>query len=287
MSCLENHQILASKDLHEMRDIQIRLTNTDKIDVVGKGHDIDASVRAADLNGLDILHVTYGHVPTRVQTYEHDEDTLLLFILTGGAARVRHDGREFEISPSTGLMRDKRIPLSARQDAFESFIIPLSIEELKRHARRLLGDEAALRDIRFDAELDLTTPGGRHLRDTVTYIAKALDGPLHAVDNPVALGGLKDLLLTSVLSLMPNSATALLRDRPKAVALPYHVKRARDYIHAHAHSAITLEVLARHSGCGGVDAKGNLQEPCGYDKAKFESKAVGKCPKGSFFDIGT
>lgn len=45
--------------------------------------------------------------------------------------------------------------------------------------------------------------------------------------------------------------------------------------------------LQGHPACGGLDAKGNLQEPCGYDKAKFESKAVGKCPKGSFFDIGT
>ena len=42
-----------------------------------------------------------------------------------------------------------------------------------------------------------------------------------------------------------------------------------------------------HSACGGIDQRGNLQEPCGFDKAKFESKAVGKCPQGSFFDIGT
>ena len=45
--------------------------------------------------------------------------------------------------------------------------------------------------------------------------------------------------------------------------------------------------LRGHSACGGVDRNGNLQEACGFDKAKFESKAVGKCPAGSFFDIGT
>ena len=75
-----------------MRDILTRLTNTDEIDVVGKGHEIDASLKCADLDGLSIMHVTYGDVPTRVNTYEHDEDTLLLFILTGGAAGVRHGG---------------------------------------------------------------------------------------------------------------------------------------------------------------------------------------------------
>jgi hypothetical protein len=45
--------------------------------------------------------------------------------------------------------------------------------------------------------------------------------------------------------------------------------------------------LRGYSACGGLDARGNLQEACGFDRAKFESKAVGKCPKGSFFDIGT
>lgn len=249
MTYLENHEVLSSKDLHEMRDILTRLTNTDEIDVVGKGHEIDASLRAADLDGLDLMHVTYGHVPTQVQAYEHDEDTLLLFILTGGAARVQHQGQEFEISTHTGLMRDKRIPLSAQQNAFESFVIPLSIDGLKQHARKLLGEETCLADIQFDVALDLTTPGGRHLRNTVTYISEALDGPLCGADNPIVLAGLKDLLLTSVLSLLPNSATDALQGRPKAVAVPYYVKRARDYIHAHADTAITLETLARHAGC--------------------------------------
>ncbi|MEQ9554791.1 MAG: AraC family transcriptional regulator [Rhodospirillales bacterium] len=249
MTYLENHQVLASKDLHEMRDILTRLTNTDEIDVIGKGHEIDASLRCADLGGLSIMHVTYGDVPTRVHAYEHDEDTLLLFILTGGAAGVRHHGDDFEISTHTGLMRDKRLPLTARQEAFESFVIPLPLEDLKRHARKLVGDKAGLMDIRFDAKIDLSTPGGQHLRNTVAYIAEALDGPLYGTGNPILLEGLKELLLTSVLSLLPNSVSGLLHDRPKAVAVPYYVKRARDYIHAHADTAITLETLAHHAGC--------------------------------------
>ncbi|MEQ9560824.1 MAG: ricin-type beta-trefoil lectin domain protein [Rhodospirillales bacterium] len=47
------------------------------------------------------------------------------------------------------------------------------------------------------------------------------------------------------------------------------------------------KTMKGHSACGGLDARGNLQEPCGHRSAKFESKAVGKCPAGSFFDIGT
>lgn len=60
---------------------------------------------------------------------------------------------------------------------------------------------------------------------------------------------------------------------------------------AHAGQKIQVNAswkdLKGHSACGGVDQNGKLQEPCAFEKAKFEKKALGKCPKGSFFDVGT
>lgn len=81
------------------------------------------------------------------------------------------------------------------------------------------------------------------MRSTVEYIANTLDQPLQQFDNPLVLSGLKDLLLTNVLTLLPNSYTDLLENRPTSTVVPYHVKRARDYIHANAHTPITLESL--------------------------------------------
>lgn len=43
-----------------------------------------------------------------------------------------------------------------------------------------------------------------------------------------------------------------------------------------------------HAICGGLDLRtGKVLDPCGFEKAKYTGKAVGKCPQGSFFDIGT
>jgi hypothetical protein len=43
-----------------------------------------------------------------------------------------------------------------------------------------------------------------------------------------------------------------------------------------------------HAICGGVDLRtGKLLDSCGFVSAKYTGKAVGKCPSGSFFDIGT
>tara|TARA_Y100000813_G_scaffold10502_1_gene7548 strand:- start:346 stop:1398 length:1053 start_codon:yes stop_codon:yes gene_type:complete len=246
---LINHQVLASKDLHEMQQLLAEVTNTNKIDVVGKGHDVDALFCAVPINDIKLMHVTYGNVPTRVRAYEHDEDSLMLFLLTAGAAQVRHRGEDFAISPTVALMRDTRAATFADQENFASYALSLSADALKRQARALLGEGSFHRDITFDAKVDLETPGGRHLRQTIDYVASALDGPLRQFDNPLVMNGLRELLLTHVLTLLPNSYSDLLNNRPTGGALPYYVKRARDYIHAHADRPITLETLAQQAGC--------------------------------------
>ncbi|GAB6051475.1 AraC family transcriptional regulator [Magnetospira thiophila] len=251
MTHLGNYEIFKSNELHEMQDILAQMTETHKVDVVGKGHEINASLRSAAFSDFNLMHVTYGAVPTRVQTYENDEDTLLLFILTHGAARGGHKGEEFEISTTAGLMRDARLPLVARQKDFATFVVPLPKETLKRHAAALHGKEMGDRDIAFEPTLDLSTSNGRHVRNTVHYIADALDGPLLGSDNAIVFNGLRDLLLTNVLSCVPNDCFDQMKStKPSDPIVPYYVKRARDYIHAHAASVITLETLAAHAGCG-------------------------------------
>jgi len=250
MKYLDSHEVLATQDLHQMQEILTDLTNPMDIDVIGKNQEIDASLRSVECSGLELMHATYGDVRTSVRTYEVDNAELLFFILTDGSANIKHNGKDFDISKTTALMRDSRLPLLARQEDFSSFAMPLSIDTLQAHIATLLGEEYCGLDITFDPEIDLTTPTGRHLHNTVHYFADALNGPLNGGGNPIIFDGLKDLLLTSVLSLLPNSCSDMLGDQPASKILPRHVKRARDYIHAHAASSITLETLATHAGCG-------------------------------------
>lgn len=250
MAYLDNHEILATQDLHEMQEILTALTNHIEIDVVGKNQEIDASLRSVECNGLELMHATYGDVPTSVRTYEEDKDELLFFMMTGGSANVKHNGKDFHISKTTALMRDSRLPLLAQQEAFSSFAIPFSIDALQAHATALLGEEYCGLDITFDPEIDLTTPDGRHLHNTVHYVANALNDPLGGVNHPFMLDSMKDVLMTSILTLLPHSSSDLLQGKPTTKITPYYLKRARDYIHAHAASPITLERLATHAGCG-------------------------------------
>jgi len=250
MNYLKNHHLLASNDLHEVRELLSNTANTSYIDVVGKRCKIEAVVNTASFSTLNLTHVTYGAVQTLVNEHESTPDDFLFCMPTGGAARVQHQGQEFDVSPDVGLMRDLSVPIKSRQDQFSLFALPLATASLKQHARMLIGDVADSVEFRFDARLDLSTPGGLHMRDTVHYVANALDGPLCNLDNPIVLAGFKDILLTNILTLLPNTYADLLQQKPSSAAVPYYVKRARDFIHAHAHTSITLEKLARHAGCG-------------------------------------
>lgn len=250
MDYLKNHQILSSRDLHETRELLATLANSGGIDVIGRGAEIDAAVRAVSFGGLNLVHTSFGDVQVQIGLPESDMDSLFLVVLTHGAGTVSHQGQDHDLSIDKGLMRDMRQPLSAREDRFACFGLPLPIGTLKRYAHSLIGPAASMVDLEFDPGLDLSTPGGRHMRDTLHYVANALDGPLRDLDNPIVLDGLRDMLLTNILMLLPNSYTDMLRGKPASSAVPHYVKRARDHIHAHARTSITLEDLARHAGCG-------------------------------------
>ncbi|WP_417625306.1 tectonin domain-containing protein [Paremcibacter congregatus] len=56
---------------------------------------------------------------------------------------------------------------------------------------------------------------------------------------------------------------------------------------AHAQNYQTQDGYEGHAICGAADLRtGQLLPACGFEPAKYESKAVGKCPTGSFFDVG-
>ena len=59
MEYLENHQILSSNNLDELREILSQF-NKDTIDAIGRDQEISADVRAVNFSGLGLQHVGFG-----------------------------------------------------------------------------------------------------------------------------------------------------------------------------------------------------------------------------------
>ncbi|NIA69374.1 AraC family transcriptional regulator [Pelagibius litoralis] len=250
MHYLQNHVILSSTDVDDVRETIKSLSSPHDFDVKGKRAVLDARVMAAQCGDLNLMHSTFGDVRVDLKSREENTDGLLLFLLTSGAGNARHGAQDIEFSVGRGFFRDLAVPMNASEEGFGSFIIPLSKQRLKAHARTLIGDEADPMELAFDPEIDFTAPGGAVVRNTVHYISEILDGPLRELNNPIITTQMEDLLLTQFLTLLPNSYQDFLNGRSVTTVVPYHVKRAREYIYAHADQKLGLADIARAAGCG-------------------------------------
>ena len=249
MTYLQNHEIFSSADLDELSEFVTSVSAPHEFELNDKRAALDARFAAAQCGDLNLMHATFGNV-CGVKSPEENTDGLLLYMLTRGAGSLQHGANEIEFSVGKGVFRDTALPVRACQKDLGTFVIPLSKEKLKAHARSLIGDEVDLMGLIFDPEIDFTAPGGAVVRNTIYYIADALDGPLRELKNPIISAQLEDMLLTQLLTLLPNSYQDALSGRPATPVLPYHIKRARDYIHANLGAPIALADLATVAGCG-------------------------------------
>lgn len=250
MAYLRNHRVLASTDLDELRESIANLTAPHDFDVKGRHAQLNACVAAAKCGDLSFMHVAFGDVEISVKSPEEDADGLILYLITSGSGVLRLAGKEIEFSVHRGLIRDLAAPVNAREAGFGAFALPLSKRKLKAHARSLIGDEVDLVGLTFEPEIDFAAPGGTIIRNTIHYIAEALDSAPLELDNPILNAQMEDLLLTQCLTLLPNSYQDALNGRTVATIVPYHVKRAREYIHAHADKKLGLADIAAAAGCG-------------------------------------
>lgn len=251
MEHLSNHHVLSSREVDELRELLTDLLVPHEMAVLRKNCNIDASVHSASVGGLDLVHNSFGQgVPLTINTKNSvSGDTLMFNFVTSGGGCVEQNGETLTLTSDLGAVCDGRIPFDGKYHDFSVLLLAVPIEKLENHARNLFGDAVNWMPFRFDQQIDLKTPAGRHLRNTVFYAAEAVDGPLSGGNNPIAISHLEDTLLSCVLATQPNSYMDLYRSRSHSAPLPYHVKRARDFIHAHAARRITASELAAEAGC--------------------------------------
>lgn len=250
MTYLQNHTVLSSSDLDEVRELIKGLATRHDLDVKGDNADFSAQISAVECDDLNLMHVSFGNSRLSVDSSEEDDDGLLLYIITSGKGIAYHSGCELEFSPDTGFIRDLSAPVSAIEDDFSTLVLRLSKSKLKNHARALVGEEVDLMGLKFNPLIEPAMQGWNVFRNTVKYVAETLDGSLQELQNPMITTQITDMLFTQCLSLLPNSYQDVMNDRATARITPYYVKRARDYIHAHLDEKLGLSDISMAAGCG-------------------------------------
>lgn len=251
MAYLSNHHLLSSQNLDELRETLNEAFIPHQLNITQKNSEVDASVYACAINNLSLVDVSYGEdVSVEARLYdEHCRDIITVNIAISGTGDLSRNGKHWELSQDKGMILDMQQPFAVKTLNCHGLALSFSTDVLKQHARSLIGDKVDLIGFEFDRTIDMTTLQGQALRNVILHAAVEMNGPLAALSNPIALANMENYLLTQFLVLQANSFMDVEQSTIAPSIMHRHVKRACDYIYAHAHEKILLQDLVDYAGC--------------------------------------
>ncbi|WP_437901492.1 helix-turn-helix domain-containing protein [Sorangium sp. So ce124] len=168
-----------------------------------------------------------------------------LWSVARGVGSGEHRGASLAVEPGRcgALISPGRPFVFMARAGHEGRIITIERSALEAHLAALLGS-AVKPPVQFDAPVDFERGAG----PTLLAIAQAFRREAARPDaSPLLVASLRDALFTALLTGVPHSASSLL-EPPPARAAPACVRRAEEYIAAHAHEPIGLADIVAASG---------------------------------------
>lgn len=242
---LSNHNLFASKDLEETRERIGDFLWPHQMRILGDQPNIETRLDGVSLDSIDLFSLQYG---TEVQLDPGEIDGYYLVQTTlAGSGHVRNGnqcvdtrvGLTTVVSPSefTSIKMDARC---------RRLILRIERAALERQVSHMLNRELKTPLI-FDLQLAHNSKPGTAWLQTLEYLCQQYNFCADTIDSPAIRKQFANMAITLLLGTQPhNYSDQLARDRQ--VALPHHVRQARDYIDAHLGDPINLAELATQFG---------------------------------------
>lgn len=173
-------------------------------------------------------------------------DRPYIIMLSGGeAGEIEVAGARYGITPrrSAAVLSPTMATKITLADGFLGRNITIERGALEAHLMALTG-RALSAPITFDVPLDITARPGGALYDVAQLFRREVE---QEDASPHMVAALRDTVLTSLLTHVPHSASRLFEPAPPRIA-PGCVKRAEEFIDAHATEPITLTQIAAAAG---------------------------------------
>jgi AraC-like DNA-binding protein len=111
----------------------------------------------------------------------------------------------------------------------------------------LIGKRAAV-PVEFDMTLDTGNGGGNLIHSSIDMAAQQLEHAQSPLSRPAVAARLEEFIINALLHGQPHSyLDAIIGERRPAA--PKQVRRAEEYIHAHAGEVVKLSQIAEAAGC--------------------------------------
>lgn len=198
-------------------------------------------------DGFSINYVAYG-ADVEIDPGRLDRFFLLQIPLVGGA-QVQCGATVVDASTANATLLSPTLPTVMRwYRGTAKLIVLIERQVVETHLSCLL--ERTIERIEFAPALPLDAPMGAAIRSQAMLMQALSERAVRPADRwSIAHRQLRDSLVGLMLAAQTHSHSQQLA-RPAAAPAPTHVKRAEEYIAAHAQEALSIADLAATAGVG-------------------------------------
>ncbi|MEJ2885512.1 AraC family transcriptional regulator [Actinomycetospora aeridis] len=244
---LAGHAVMNTADVDEAQHVVTEVYVRHELDSLG-GRPLDARLNCVASERMTLGYLVYGanaslDLPPLESCYHVN------LTLSGNTRVTRRGGRDHAITAGgrsgAVLLPTEHSTVTWTPEATQ-FAMKFNRGPLEEHLGSLLG--RPIHDpLDFDVTMDLTTGPGAALLAAVRFLQTEMDRPGGIAEAPLARAQLETYVMTALLHGVPHQYTEALH-APVGEDRPALVRRAVDYIEAHAADAFTVPQLARHLG---------------------------------------
>ncbi|QIB66499.1 AraC family transcriptional regulator [Kineobactrum salinum] len=244
-SPIANYNLIRSTDIEETRERVGKLLWPHRMRLRSSEKWVNTRLDGVFIGDIALIYIHYG-TPVTIDPGQISDYYLIQTTLSGNS-RVSNGRREMDtgvglttvVSPSeaTRIFMDQRCShmiLRVRRDALERCLM----EQL---------DRSFTAPPVFELALSHDTPVGAAWFQTLQFLSRQYNAGGECLRAPIVQRQFAELAIGQLLNTHRHSYSDRLL-RGARVALPWHVRRARDYIEDHLGEIITLAQLSREVG---------------------------------------
>ena len=217
-------------------------------------HDVEVAERCRDLNfaiehwplrALSLTRVRYGR-EVEVDCGPLDGFYLIQMPVHGSARLQAREGMVRTHPEHYAVMSvHQPVPLRLLADC-DAYVLKVSEQRLRETCALMLGREPA-GEVHFATDLSRRSACGRRWHELVQFFVADLRHRGPDMDSPLRDAQMEQLVISTLLMAQPSNVIKALREPSRPLDKTY-VRKARDYIEAHAAEPITIESCARNAG---------------------------------------
>lgn len=240
------HLLFSHYDPHETCQKVSQIFQPHTLHITQKSNEFSASMHHIQTGALSISRLEYG--ADVIIDPEQLRKFYLIQIPIKGYAEIEFAQQHFISYNKVASLISPDQPLRMRWKAnAPQLILKINQQEFLQHCKHHMAD-VPQKGVVFDPRLDFNGQGGSYFLDLLNIITNAIICEQHPLHHPFALKQFESNLFNALIYGQPNNAIGQIIHKTEKNISPYFIKLTQEYIEAHLHEALSIEILSEKAG---------------------------------------